>query len=106
MMPMPLVIFHLKDNIERKTSNNIANNMEMEHPTPDESTSMGAWFTKQYKSHGKGNLKHRKKNIITVQNLKKKIVLPALFSETYFDQISLNLWPKKGRRQWTGQNNL
>ena len=54
MMPMPLVIFHLKDNIERKTSNNIANNIEMEHPTPDKFTSMGtpAPFTKVYKSHG------------------------------------------------------
>lgn len=54
-MPMPLVIFHLKDNIERKTSNNIANNIEMEHPTPDESTSTGTPFTKVYRSHGKGN---------------------------------------------------
>ena len=57
-MPMPLVIFHLKDNIERKTSNNIANNIEMEQPTPDESTSTGTPFTKVYRSHGKGNLKH------------------------------------------------
>ena len=70
-MPMPLVIFHLKDNIERKTSNNIANNIEMEHPTPDESTSTGTPFTKVYRSHGKGNLKHRKKNIIVKYNLNK-----------------------------------
>ena len=73
MMPMPLVIFHLKDNIERKTSNNIANNIEMEQPTPDESTSTGTPFTKVYRSHGKGNLKHsrRKKNIIVKYNLNK-----------------------------------
>ena len=70
-MPMPLVIFHLKDNIERKTSNNIANNIEMEHPTPDESTSTGTPFTKVYRSHGKGNLKQRKKNVIVKYNLNK-----------------------------------
>ena len=63
-MPMPLVIFHLKDNIERKTSNNIANNIEMEHPTPDESTSTGFPSIKVYKSHGKGNLKYRRKKTL------------------------------------------
>ena len=55
--PMPLVIFQLKAKIERKTSNSIRNNIEMEHPTPSDETVTGSWRTNVYISQGKGNLK-------------------------------------------------
>ena len=60
--PIILVIFQLKANIERKTSNNIRNNSEMEHPTPSELTWTSSPLVKVYKSQGNGNLKIKIKN--------------------------------------------